>query len=99
MANDIFAAVVPPEPDYNHPDQSKSFSSESIEIGEDGAMYVYVPRNNMPPNKFQQELDRVQKKFKEALPDTTIIVGAHDLKFTAITKKQEFKARLDGTLD
>ena len=88
----------PLEPDYNHPDQSKSFSSESIEIGEDGALYVYVPREGMPPQRFQKELDHVQKRFKEAFPDTTIIVGAHDLKFTAITKKQEFKAKLDGTL-
>ena len=95
MAQDYFA----PEPDFNHPDQNKSFSAQAIEIGEDGALYVYVPRDNMPPAIFQRELDQVQEKFKEAFPNTTVIVGAHDLKFTAISRKQVFKSKLDGSLN
>lgn len=70
-----------------------------IEVDDDSALYIYVPRpDGWPPAKFQMQLDLVAKNFKEALPDTTVIVSAHDLKFTTITKKQVFKGKLDGSL-
>ena len=71
------------------------------EVGVEGndVVYIYVQNEHMPPSKFHHELAQIQKEFKKAMPGTTVIVGAHDLKFTTITKKQEFKARLDGTLE
>jgi len=87
----------PAEPDHNYP--KPEAIATRIDVDDDSALYIYVPRvENMPPQRFQNELDVVAKKFKEALPDTTVIVSAHDLKFTTITKKQVFKSKLDGTL-
>ena len=89
------------EPDHNHPDNKKTniaSSATEITLGEDGALYIYCPRNQLPPARYQNELDTVQKAFKQAFPNTTIIVSGHDLKFTSITKKQVFKGKLDGSL-
>lgn len=41
----------------------------------------------------------IQKTFSEIYPDTIIVVGFFDLKFTSLTKKQEFQGRLDGTIE
>jgi hypothetical protein len=100
FAQDIFSGIAP-EPDYNHPDHNKTRNvcSTHVAVGDNDALYIYVENNTgMPPNKFLQYLDRIKDRFVEAIPDTTIIVGPHDLKFTTISKKQEFKAKLDGTL-
>lgn len=40
----------------------------------------------------------IQKTFAKIYPDTIIVVGFFDLKFTSLTKKEEFQARLDGTV-
>ena len=101
MAEDYFMADPDPfEPDHNYPDNKTNIASSATEItlGEDGALYIYCPRNQLPPARYQNELDSVQKTFKQAFPNTTIIVSGHDLKFTSITKKQEFKAKLDGSI-
>lgn len=97
MADDIFGNLSPPEPDHNYP-KPQHFATV-VNLDGDDTLYIYVPRpEHMPPGRFQKELDVTANKFKEALPNTTIIVGAHDLTFTSITKKQEFKGKLDGTL-
>ena len=98
MAEDYFMADPEPfEPDHNYP-QPQQFATV-VNLDGDDTLYIYVQRpEHMPPGRFQKELDITASKFKEALPNTTIIVGAHDLKFTSITKKQEFKSKLDGTL-
>ena len=91
----------PLEVDYNHPDadpQTIYTTATEIVQGEDDTLYIYIPRDGIPSRVFQKQLNQVSEAFKKALPETTVIVGAHDLKFTNITKKQEFKAKLDGTL-
>jgi hypothetical protein len=101
FSQDIFSGIAPAEPDVNHPDYNKTRNvcSTHVEVGDNDALYIYVENDTgMPPNKFLQYLDRIKERFVEAIPGTTIIVGPHDLKFTTITKKQEFKAKLDGTL-
>jgi len=98
MAEDYFFAAA--EPDVNHPDYNKSerVVVTEVNIDDNDTLYIYVPQENMPPNRFHKELEHIQKKFNEAMPNTTVICGGYDLKFTTITKKQEFKAKLDGTL-
>jgi len=100
MNTDYFQKPVP-ELDVNHPDYNSAQGvCTHVEMSDNDALYIYVENTTgMPPNKFLQYLERVKERFVEAIPDTTIIVGPHDLKFTTITKKQVFKGRLDGTLD
>ena len=86
------------EVDYNHPDHPSKQNVVELD-GDTEAIYVYVPNTHkMPPNRFQGELDKAQERLTKLLPDIIVIVGAHDLKFTTISKKQVFKGRLDGQL-
>lgn len=85
------------EVDYNHPDYTGK--QNIVELATDTeAIYICVPNPGMPPSKFQRELDETERRFKELLPHITVIVGAHDLKFTTISKKQVFKGKLNGQL-
>lgn len=86
------------EVDYNHPDHPSK--QNIVELSSDTeAIYIYVPNaHNMPPTKFQKQLDNTLERFKEALPNIIILVGAHDLKFTTISRKQVFKGKLDGQI-
>ena len=91
----------PPEVDYNHPDYDapRSVCSTHVEIDGNETVYIYAENNtDIPPNKFHAYCQKIQEEFTEAMPGMTIIVGALDLKFTVISKKQELKAKLDGTL-
>jgi len=85
------------EVDHKHPDYPNK--QNIVEISTDTeAIYIYVPNEHVPPNKFQKELDNTLERFKEALPNIIVLVGARDLKFTTISRKQVFKGKLDGKL-
>ena len=103
MANDIFGAInqdytFASEPDYNHPQASPARVVTEVVMEDTDAIYVYVPNDGIPPNRFHHELNQIREELKKAFPERTVIVGAHDLKFTTITGKQVFKGRLDGSL-
>jgi len=70
-----------------------------VAVGDKDALYIYAPNDGMPPARFGYELKQIHEQFKQVFPDMTIIVGAVDLKFTQITKKQVFKGKLDGTFE
>lgn len=94
MIEDYFAA--PPESDHNYP--KPAVLATHVGMDDEDALYIYVPSNGMPPNKFHAYIERIAKEFNKAFPDRTIIVGANDLQFTTIGRKQQFKARLDGSI-
>lgn len=96
FANDIFSGIVPAEPDHNYP--KAATIATHVALDDSDAVYIYVPRGNMPPNKHQQYCQHIADQFETAFPGRTIIVGGDDLKFTTISKKQEFKGKLDGSL-
>lgn len=93
FAQDVFS---PPEPDHNYP--KPATIATHVDLDNNDALYIYAPRGNMPPNKHQQYCQRIATEFREAFPGRTILVGGDDLKFTTISKKQEFKGKLDGSL-
>ena len=70
----------------------------SIEIEEGGALYIHMPDNGMPPQRFYHHMAEVKREFEEMLPGVTIIIGRDDLKFTTITSKQVFSQKLAGNI-
>lgn len=70
----------------------------NVEIDNDNVLYIYVRDWNAPPSVTRKMLDRIRKDFKDALPDTKIIIGINDLQFSIITKKQAFKGKLSGEI-
>jgi hypothetical protein len=95
MLEDYFTGE-PAEPDHNYP--KPPVLATHVGLDDEDSLYIYVPQNGMPPNKFRQYTARIADDFRKALPDRTIIVGGEDLKFTTIGRKQMFKSKLDGTL-
>ena len=85
------------EPDHNYP--KPNVLATEICVDADDAIYIYVPNEGMPPNKFHEYTKRLAQDFKEAMPGITVIAGPHDLKFTKISRKQVFKGKLDGTIE
>ena len=88
------------EVDYNHPDYlgKQNFSIQTF-VDEGEVLYICAQNpGNFPPTKWRNYCESLQEKFKEALPNTTIIVGAYDLKFTTISRKQAFKGKLNGQI-
>ena len=45
-----------------------------------------------------KEYTDIKRKFEDLIPDTKILVGDYDLRFSTITKKRVFKGKLDGQL-
>jgi hypothetical protein len=95
MLEDYFFAD-PKEPDHNYP--TPPTIATHVGLDDSDALYIYVPRGNMPPSKHRQYAQRIAEEFKTAFPGRTILAGGDDLKFTTISKKQEFKGKLDGSL-
>lgn len=70
-----------------------------VEVGGDDALYIYVENVfNMPPQKWEKYLARIQVSWQEKFPNLNIIVGAHDFKFTVISKKLVFAHKLAGNI-
>ena len=73
----------------------------NVEISEDGVLYIQIvdPDYKLGGPDRRNEIQKdVRDRFLQMLPDTKIIVGYHDLKFTTITKKQEFGEKLAGNI-
>ena len=99
------------EPDYNHPENAERIAdaakrhidrSETTLVTIDGKSVLYVycrPDDRLLRNhKLMQEVaDVIRDRFKTLFPDTEVLVGYYDLKFTQITKKDAFAERLKGT--
>jgi len=72
--------------------------STNVEIGEDSVLYIRIADFQGGTERAKMQCDKVRKKFEEALPGITVLVGIGDLRFSTITKKQEFVGRLDGQI-
>jgi hypothetical protein len=97
MEYNVDGDLVPEEPDHNYP--KPATIATHVGMDDTDALYIYVPNEHgMPPNKHMQYVERVREGFEIAFPGRTIIAGPSDLKFTTLSKKQEFKGKLDGSL-
>lgn len=94
ISDDVFSEFH--DADYSYP--KPPMCATHVGLDDEDSIYIYVPSNGMPPNKFHKYIGRIAEDFREAFPNRTIIVGAEDLKFTTIGRKQMFKSKLDGTL-
>lgn len=70
----------------------------NVEVGEDSVLYIRIADFQGGPQQAQRQCREVRKKFEEELPGVKILVGIGDLRFSTITKKQEFVGRLDGQI-
>ena len=70
----------------------------NVEIGDDSVLYIRLVENDFGPQRKKKMMEDIKRKFEDLLPDTKIIVGDYDLRFTAISKKQVFKGKLDGQI-
>lgn len=93
------------EVDHNHPDHPSKQKVElpavelnQVEIGDDSVLYIRIADFQGGPERAKRYSEIVKEQFKELLPDTKIIVGTEDLRFSTITKKRVFKGKLDGKL-
>ena len=91
------------EVDYNHPDYpgktSENNVATEVQLGENDALYIYVPNpHQIPPQRFQLRLDKIKTQFEEKIPNTIIMVGGSKLEFTIITKKKVFAHKLAGNI-
>lgn len=67
-----------------------------IALNEEDVLYIYCP---VDPGRLKKEqlktlAEDIRHHFMEYFPGVRISVGFYDLKFTALTKKQEFAGRL-----
>ena len=70
----------------------------NVEVGKDCVLYIRIADFEGGPQRAQMQCTEVREKFEEALPGVKILVGIGDLRFSTITKKQEFVGRLDGQI-
>ena len=70
----------------------------TIEIEDGGALYIFVPENGMPPQRFYDHMQTTKEAFESIFPDLAVIVGRDDLQFTVLTSKQVFSQKLAGNL-
>lgn len=73
-----------------------------VTINGQQVLYIYCNLGSdlslYPVTQLGMIKDDIQKTFSKIYPDVVIVVGFFDLKFTSLTKKQEFQGRLDGTV-
>ncbi len=71
-----------------------------VTIADADVLYIYCDLGvEARPMSYKKHMaEEIRKAFEEQFPGTKIIVGFHDLKFTAITKKQQFGEKLAGNL-
>ena len=72
--------------------------STNVEIDEDGVLYIRIADFKGGSERAKTQCAKVRKVFEEALPGITVIVGIGNLRFSTITKKQEFVGKLDGQI-
>jgi len=82
----------------NKPVKLPATEHTNVEVGEDGVLYIRIVDPVGGPDRRAKLIKHVKNIFQEALPNTTIIVGLDELRFSTITKKQEFKGKLDGQI-
>jgi len=82
----------------NKPVKLPATEHTNVEIGDDSVLYIRLVENDFGPQRKKQMIKDVKKQFEKMLPDTSIIVGDYDLRFTSISKKQAFKGKLDGQI-
>ena len=72
-----------------------------VEIDDDGVLYIRIVPDPDRPKRHEvmkKTQNNVEEVFKAMLPDTKIVVGYSDLRFSSITKKKVFKGKLDGKI-
>ncbi len=70
----------------------------NVEISKDGVLYIYIAEALGGTERRKKLMMHVKEIFQKSLPDVTVIVGFDELRFSTITKKQEFVGRLDGQI-
>ena len=94
------------EVDYNHPESNTHIRTliekakvTKVIVGEDESLFVYVPmEESYTQGRRISVHDRIKEEYGKVYPNTPILVGFVPLGFRGIDKKQEFKAKLDGTI-
>lgn len=82
---------------HNHP--IRQYATHVIIDEDNEVLYIFAKNTEgFPPGKWMKFCEDTKKGFEKILPDVKIIVGAYDLKFTTIGRKQVFKGKLDGQI-
>ena len=92
--------------DYNHPLSDTSIKAliqkakvTQVIVSEKESLFVYVPMAESYTQGRRISIhDRIKEEYSKVYPDTPILVGFVPLGFQGIDKKQEFRAKLDGTI-
>lgn len=71
----------------------------NVVIGEESVLYIRLVENDFGPQRKKRMMEDVKQKFEDMLPNTKVLVGDYDLRFTSITKKEAFVGKLDGQIE